>query len=185
MLEYAKHLGRPIRRVAVAVFVTLTLAGCESAGRSKSTSGASSPASAPSAPAPEIDAAAIPHEGTTNVKIRLITDEEVLTATLIDSAATRDFVAMLPLELTLRDYASTEKVSDLPKRLGTEGSPAGVDPDVGDITYYAPWGNLAIFYRDFGYAKGLVKLGRIDSGIEKLGRASGEVVVRVELQSAP
>lgn len=24
------------------------------------------------------------------------------------------------------------------------------------ITYYAPWGNLAIFYRDFGYSAGLV-----------------------------
>ena len=118
------------------------------------------------------------------MKIRLITNEAVLTATLVDSAATRDFVAMLPLRLTLRDYAGTEKVSDLPKRLGSHDSPAGCDPDVGDITYYAPWGNLAIFYRDFGYAKGLVKLGHIDSGIEKLGRASGEVVVRLELASA-
>jgi hypothetical protein len=32
---------------------------------------------------------------------------------------------------------------------------------VGDITYYAPWGNLAIFYRDFGYSPGLVRLGHI------------------------
>jgi hypothetical protein len=33
---------------------------------------------------------------------------------------------------------------------------------VGDIAYYAPWGNLAIFYGESGYAQGLVKLGRID-----------------------
>ena len=39
---------------------------------------------------------------------------------------------------------------------------------MGDITYYAPWGNLAIFYKDAGYARGLVKLGRLDSGIEAL-----------------
>jgi hypothetical protein len=36
----------------------------------------------------------------------------------------------------------------------------------GDITYYAPWGNLAIFYWDFGYSTGLIKLGRFDAGIE-------------------
>ncbi|ELZ92649.1 cyclophilin-like fold protein [Haloferax sulfurifontis] len=42
------------------------------------------------------------------------------------------------------------------------GSDDGVDPEVGDITYYAPWGNLAIFYREFGYASGLVKLGHIE-----------------------
>ncbi|GAA4730631.1 hypothetical protein GCM10023216_23110 [Isoptericola chiayiensis] len=28
--------------------------------------------------------------------------------------------------------------------------------------YYAPWGNLAIFYRDFGHAPGLVRLGAFD-----------------------
>jgi hypothetical protein len=116
----------------------------------------------------------------TPVKIRLIFDDEALTATLVDNAATRDFVAQLPLRLTMRDYAGTEKVSDLPKRLDTEGAPAGMDPDVGDLTYYAPWGNLAVFYRDFGYAEGLVGLGRIDSGVEKLASRRGDFAVRIE-----
>ena len=46
--------------------------------------------------------------------------------------------------------------------------PACVDPDVGDIAHYAPWGNLATFYRDSGYSVGLVKLGRFGAGIEEL-----------------
>jgi hypothetical protein len=100
------------------------------------------------------------------MKIRLKVGDTVITATLIDSATTRDFISLLPLNLTLKDYAGTEKISDLPKRLSTEGAPSGSDPSVGNITYYAPWGNLAIFYRDFGYASGLVILGKIDSGIE-------------------
>lgn len=115
------------------------------------------------------------------MKIRLITEGASLTATLEDNAAARDFVGLLPLSLTLRDYAGTEKVSDLPKHLSTSGTPPGVDPDAGDLTYYAPWGNLAIFYRDFGYANGLVKLGRIDSGIENLAGKRGDFVVRFEL----
>lgn len=115
------------------------------------------------------------------MKIRLITEDAVLTATLEASAATRDFVAMLPLTLTLRDYAGTEKVSDLPKRLSTSGTPPGMDPAAGDVAYFAPWGNLAIFYRDFGYSSGLVKLGHIHSGLEKLAKARGDVVVRIEL----
>ncbi len=60
----------------------------------------------------------------------------------------------VPLTLTLEDYASTEKISDLPKRVSTEGAPSGSDPSVEDIAFYAPWGNLAIFYRDAGYANG-------------------------------
>ncbi|HSO35904.1 MAG TPA: cyclophilin-like fold protein [Labilithrix sp.] len=120
------------------------------------------------------------------MKLRLITKDAVLMATLDDNAATRDFVSLLPLSLTLRDYAGTEKVSDLPRRLSTSGTPPGVDPERGDLAYYAPWGNLAIFYRDFGYSSGLVKLGRIDSGIEKLANARGELAVRLELaEQAP
>lgn len=114
------------------------------------------------------------------MKIRMTIDDDVYFGTLVDNATARDFLALLPMTLTLRDYAGTEKVSDLPSRLSTEGAPAGVDPAVGDITYYAPWGNLAIFYRDFGYSKGLVRLGHIESGIETLARREGELIVRVE-----
>jgi hypothetical protein len=115
-----------------------------------------------------------------SMKIRLKVGDTILTATLIDSATTRDFMSLLPLTLTLKDYAGTEKISDLPKRLSTESAPSGSDPSVGDITYYAPWGNLAIFYRDFGYSSGLVILGKIDSGIEALN-VPGSVKVTIEL----
>ncbi|MDY7430576.1 cyclophilin-like fold protein [Bacillus sp. V26] len=97
-----------------------------------------------------------------------------------DSKATSDFIKLLPLMLTFEDYAGTEKISDLPKRLSTTDSPDGTDASFGDITYYAPWGNLAIFYRDFGYAKGLVKLGRIESGTEKLASFKGNITVTIE-----
>ena len=115
-----------------------------------------------------------------SMKIRLKVGDTALTATLIDSATTRDFISLLPLTLTLKDYAGTEKISDLPKRLSTESAPSGSDPSVGDITYYAPWGNLAKFYRDFGYSSGLVILGKIDSGIKALN-VPGSVKVTIEL----
>jgi hypothetical protein len=116
---------------------------------------------------------------TNTMKIRLTINGKAMTATLADSPTTRDFIAMLPLTLKLDDYAATEKITYLPKKLSTQSAPAGIDPDVGDITYYAPWGNLAIFYRDFGYSKGLVKLGRIDSGMEALN-VQGSVKVTIE-----
>ena len=114
------------------------------------------------------------------MKIRIKVGDMALTATLIDSKTSRDFLSLLPLTLTLKDYAGTEKISDLPKRLSTEDAPSGSDPSVGDITYYAPWGNLAVFYRDFGYASGLVILGKIEGGIEAL-QVPGSVKVSIEL----
>ena len=113
------------------------------------------------------------------MKIRLVVDGTPLTATLDNSAAARDFASLLPLSLTLDDYESTEKISDLPRRLSTKDAPPGSDPDVGDIAYYAPWGNLAVFYRDFGYSTGLVKLGSIDAGVEALQRP-GSLRVTIE-----
>lgn len=48
------------------------------------------------------------------MKIRITADGTERTATLNDSQTTQNFLAPLPLTLTLEDYAGTEKVSDLP-----------------------------------------------------------------------
>ena len=95
----------------------------------------------------------------TTMKIRIKVGKEVLTATMLNTETSRDFISMLPLTLRMKDYSKTEKVSDLPRRMSTNNVPCGYDPSVGDIAYYAPYGNLAIYYRDFGYSKGLIKLG--------------------------
>lgn len=102
------------------------------------------------------------------MRIHVIIEGRTLFATLDGTAAARDFASLLPLDLTLSDYASTEKVGDLPRRLATHGAPRSYKPSAGDITYYAPWGNLAIFYRGFGNSAGLVRLGAFDDGIEAL-----------------
>lgn len=99
-------------------------------------------------------------------KIHVIAGGTVLSATLEDTPAARDFAAMLPLELTLRDFHGTEKIADLPRKLTTTGAPDSYAAAAGDITYYAPWGNLAIFYRPFQTAAGLVPLGRFDAPLD-------------------
>lgn len=130
----------------------------------------------------EAQAAMRPISEASSMKIRLTVNGRSMTAMLIDSPTARDFLRLLPLTLTLEDYASTEKIAYLPRKLSEESAPAGVDPSVGDITYYAPWGNLALFYRDFGYAKGLIKLGHIDVGMEAF---SGPGSVTVFIEHAP
>ena len=107
-------------------------------------------------------------------------DNEIIVA-LVDNSASRSLVAMLPLDLEFRDYAASEKISDPPRRLDTSDVPAGYDPSVGDLTLYAPWGNLAFFYRDHGYDRGLVPLGTIVSGADILGEIDGAESVHVEI----
>jgi hypothetical protein len=113
------------------------------------------------------------------MKIEMDVDGTRVSGTLDESVTSRDLASLLPLTLTLDDYNGTEKISDLPKKLSTQGSPEGVAPAAGDIAYYAPWGNLAIFYKDFGYSRGLVKLGAIESSARVFERP-GSLRVTIE-----
>ncbi len=117
---------------------------------------------------------------TDSIKISIRINGHEIAATLIDNATSRDFVSLLPLKLKLEDYGETEKISYLPRKLSTEGTPPGSDPSAGDVSYYAPWGNLALFRRDFRYSSGLIKLGKIDSGLEALN-IPGSIEVTINL----
>jgi len=112
------------------------------------------------------------------MKIEIDIEGTTISATLDDTESAMDFAALLPLSLTLKDYASTEKVCDLPKALTAKGAPSGTSAKAGDLAYYAPWGNLAIFYQDFRHAAGLVKLGSLDTGVEIM-RKKGPLEVTI------
>ncbi|RYX99758.1 hypothetical protein EON78_02725 [bacterium] len=115
------------------------------------------------------------------MKVKISVGEKVFTATLKNNATSRDFVSLLPLTLNMEDYANTEKVNYLFRKLVvSDDVPSGDTPTVGDIGYYAPWGNLIIYYKDFAYSSGLVKLGKIDSGIEAFN-GSGNLLVKFEV----
>lgn len=112
--------------------------------------------------------------------IRLVVGGESISAVLEDNPTTRDLLTLLPLTLTMRDYQGTEKIGDPPRRLSTEDAPDGCLPAAGDLTLYAPWGNLAIFYQDFSWSRGLIPLGRITSGLEKLAAMRGDFTMTME-----
>jgi len=56
-----------------------------------------------------------------SMKIRLIINDQMLSATMEDSIPAREFIAQLPLTLQLEDYAATEKIAQLPRRLSVAG----------------------------------------------------------------
>ncbi|MWD27443.1 hypothetical protein E0K89_008170 [Aquicoccus sp. SCR17] len=112
------------------------------------------------------------------IRINVIVEGRTLPATL-DTPAGEDFAELLPLDLTLEDYHGIEKVSDLPRAVDTSEAPASYKPEVGDITLFAPWGNLAIFYKPFRDSRGLVRLGAFEGAIDPLIR-DAPFAVRIE-----
>ena len=120
-------------------------------------------------------------EETQAKKIKMLFAGEQAVVVLDDHPAVRDLLSMLPMTVTFEDYNSIEKIGYLPRKLHTEGAPSSCDPSVGTFAYYAPWGNLSVFYQDFRHSENLVPLGRIESGMNSLARMHGDFSVRLEI----
>lgn len=103
-----------------------------------------------------------------NTRIKIKIKDQELIAVMEDNSTTTDFLNMLPLTMTFKDFSGAEKISYPPSKLSTKDAPNGYTPKNGDITCYSPWGNLAVFYKDGGYANGLIYMGHIESGIKVL-----------------
>ena len=116
-----------------------------------------------------------------NARIKLtVNGNKEIFVSLDDNQASRDFLEMLPLTLTFEDFNSTEKIATLPNELSTEGQPSGYTPEIGDFAYYAPWGNISVFYKDFRYSNSLYKLGTIESGTEIFESMNNDFEVTIE-----
>ena len=105
----------------------------------------------------------------------------MLTGHLFDNAAAKDLAAQLPLTLTFGDLNAVEKTAPLPRKLIVEGMPTGDDPQVGDLGYWAPGGDLVVYYGDVGYWTGIMRLGEIDGDVGAFARQSGDFRAAVEL----
>ena len=92
---------------------------------------------------------------------------------LLDNPMAKAFLTRLPMTLTFEDFNSNEKISYLDWKLSTAGG-INAEETKGDFCYYAPWGNLAVFYRGIGYSESLYILGTIRSGKELLARQKGD-----------
>ena len=123
---------------------------------------------------------ALAEEASFMVTIRITGNDGSAQIILNDSQPAKELAAMLPLSLTFRDYAGEEKIADLPQKLSTMNGFAA-DEVEGDFAYYAPWGNLAVFYRDFGKGRSLYTLGKIESGKAWLAGQRKDFSARLEI----
>lgn len=121
--------------------------------------------------------------GASSLGVNILVGDRVITATIEDNSAGRDFISRLPLDVTLNDFNhTTEKIFYPEPTLEIEGTERGCAPEPGDITIYEPWGNVAIFCKRWSYSTDLIKIGHIEgNGIEAL-RVNGNIRVRIELR---
>ena len=97
-----------------------------------------------------------------------------------DNPAVRDFLSMLPLTITLEEFAGREKIGYPPRELRHRGSP-GSDPENGDLIYFVPWGNLGFYYNaeGIGYSDDTIHLVTYESSLDHLERLRRQVTIEV------
>ena len=110
-------------------------------------------------------------------KIRFEFDDKEILVLLENNHSASAFYERLPLKFEFKDYARTEKVTDLLDPLPKLEGNFGYDPNLGDFAYYAPWEGLVLYYKDFRYSTGLIKLGEIVDGLDNLTDMEGIVFV--------
>jgi hypothetical protein len=116
------------------------------------------------------------------MKISLTLPDETLTATLNDSETSRDFASLLPLTLTMRDLFGREKYAHLPRVLA-KGGGRQYTYEVGQLIYWSPGPDVAVYYRDDGERipnPGIIVLGTVDFNVEAL-HVPGSVRVTIDL----
>lgn len=106
--------------------------------------------------------------------------DQDFTIRLQDSPTLRDFLSLLPLDLTISDYSTNEKIAHLPRRLDEGGLVDFDDEAPGDLCYFRGWGNLAFFHDTYTYRGDLIRLGRIEGDIAPL-KVRGEHALRLDL----
>lgn len=113
-------------------------------------------------------------------KVRFLADGNEIIVELEKNPAADALYELLPMELTFEDFNGVEKIAYPSETLDIAGAPDSCDPDVGDLCFYAPWGNLSFFYQDFRYSESLVPLGSVESGLEFLESLDTAATVTVE-----
>jgi hypothetical protein len=117
------------------------------------------------------------------MKIRFTVGDAEATATLRDNETARDFVSLLPLTVDMRDLFGREKPGPLPRALA-EGGEHQFTYEVGDVAYWPPAHDIALFYADDGQrtipSPGIVVLGTIDSGLNEIATAGDDFQMTIE-----
>ena len=99
-------------------------------------------------------------------RIKMSFEKKEVIIKFFNNKTSKDFLSQLPKTLEFEDFAKAEKIAYLDRKLIIDKISSV--KETSDFCYYAPWGNLAIFYKGYGTDSGLVKLGLIESGKENL-----------------
>lgn len=104
------------------------------------------------------------------------------TFALNDSAASKALLKQLPMTVEVKNFSDNEKLF-YPKEKLPKDAPTALAKR-GTLACFTPWGNLTIFYKDYGDGTDddLIELGHITSGDEYIEGLEGQLTIEASAQ---
>jgi len=117
-----------------------------------------------------------------SLKLLIQVGDQKFEIKLDSNPTSQSLLDQAPFSVEFEDFAGLEKIFYPPKKLSKENAPSGAKPSKGDIMYYAPWGDVALFYKDAGYASGLIPMGKIediDGLVKALSKSEKATIIKI------
>lgn len=109
------------------------------------------------------------------MKISVKSDEYEIIYELNESPAAAQLYAQLPLTAEVEPFSNNE-MTFYPEPLTTEDTPLSLG-EPGSLSYYAPWGDVVMFYAPCTPNGSLYELGTAVSGAENISGLKGTITV--------
>ena len=123
----------------------------------------------------EVPSKELKNKEETAMQINVRANGNTIVFELNDSQAAKDLYKQLPLSVQVENFSKNEKIFYPSASLDVSNTPLASGGGAGVIAYYAPWGDVVMYYGNFGSASGLYQLGRIVSGSEYIKDMSGTI----------
>lgn len=169
---------RKIISIGSALFLLLSVSGCaapDSDSADPQQNAAETEAESQRATeSPSEDADAIKQE-VANMRISVKSEEYEIIYELNDSKAAKELYAQLPLTTEVEPFSNNE-MTFYPEKLDVADAPFS-DGEPGSLSYYAPWGDVVMFYAPCAPNSSLYELGKAIVGAEYIENLSGTITV--------
>lgn len=112
------------------------------------------------------------------MRVQITSQGKTATFQLYDTSAAKEFYEQLPLELDLTNFRDAQWMFYPPEKLNVTAREAYHDGKKGELSYYAPWGDVFMLYKDFYAGDEMHRLGIGLTGIDEIADMSGSAVIQ-------
>ena len=113
------------------------------------------------------------------MKIKVTDGNHTVIFELNDTPSAMSLYEMLPIDVSVENYSTNEKIFYTDEKIDTDGGIEG-NCKAGTLALFSPWGNVVMFYGPFRSYPGLYILGEAIEGTGQIKKLSGTVHVEAE-----